>query len=250
MKSKLGLTLIGFVFFIIFLIVYLPAKQVIYRVALPNNVAISDVSGTLWKGSARRVSVNGLAINNVTWKLSALPLLWGQASLTLDAGSQRQANDISFSGDVSISLTQPMTFTSDDFVLYLPTDQVLANVSLPLPVEAGGRFRVTLSELDFEQTCQVLDGTGEWLNASVQGTQGTIPLGVFSAQLGCDNRAITVAVAEPNVFGLNLNARVASMRDISVEGKFKPDASLPQEVHDAAKFFGQADSQGYIAFKL
>ncbi|WP_100658551.1 type II secretion system protein N [Alteromonas flava] len=250
MKSKFAIALIGAVIFIFFLLVHLPAQQVLGRVELPRNIAVTGVSGTLWDGSARRVTVNGLSINNVKWELSALPLLWGQAWLNVEAGSQRQATEVSLTGDIVTSITKPLVFSSDEFVLYLPTDQVLANVSLPLPVEAGGRFRVTLSELDFNQTCQTLQGTGEWLNASVQGTQGRIPLGVFSARLGCDNRAITVNVQEPNLFGLSLDARVASMRDIAVAGKFKPDPSLPQEVHDAAKFFGQPDNQGYISFTL
>jgi general secretion pathway protein N len=37
---------------------------------------------------------------------------------------------------------------------------------------------------------------------------------------------------------------------IAVEGKFKPDESLPDEVHQASRFFGQPNSEGYIAIKL
>ncbi|HBN99945.1 MAG TPA: general secretion pathway protein GspN, partial [Alteromonas macleodii] len=35
-----------------------------------------------------------------------------------------------------------------------------------------------------------------------------------------------------------------------VSGKFKPDNSLPQEVHQAARLFGAPDSSGYIGFQI
>jgi len=52
------------------------------------------------------------------------------------------------------------------------------------------------------------------------------------------------------MLGLSRNARVSGMRNISVTGRFKPDASLPEEVHQAAQFFGQQDAQGYREIKL
>ena len=127
---------------------------------------------------------------------------------------------------------------------------MLANVALPLPVKAGGRFRVIVNELDFDQQCETLDANGEWLNAQVAGTQGQIQLGSFGAILSCVDNIVVAQVAEPNMLGLSLNARVSGVRNISVVGKFKPDASLPDEVHQAAQFFGQADAQGYREIKL
>jgi general secretion pathway protein N len=35
-----------------------------------------------------------------------------------------------------------------------------------------------------------------------------------------------------------------------IEGRFKPEASLPKEVHQAAQFFGQADADGYFPIKF
>lgn len=41
-----------------------------------------------------------------------------------------------------------------------------------------------------------------------------------------------------------------TMKNIRVSGKFKPDDSLPQEVHQAARLFGTPDNSGYIAIKI
>jgi general secretion pathway protein N len=250
MKQKLGLIAIAVIVYCVFLVAKLPAEQILQRVNLPSNINITGVSGTLWSGRARQVNYQGLAIQDVKWQLSALPLLWGAVWLELDAGNDRRADQISIQGEIATKLTNPMVVSSDDFLVYLPTDQVLANVSLPLPVMAGGRFRVTLQELDFDQQCEALNGTGEWLNASVMGTQGSIPLGVFKADLSCTEGAINAIVAEPNMLGLSLNAKVKSMRDITVSGRIKLDPQLPQEVHDASQLFGQPGSDGYTEFRL
>lgn len=250
MKSIVSLTLSGVALFVIFMIAKLPAVQVIQRVDLPQNISVEGISGTIWTGAARKVTYNGLPISDVKWDLSFLPLLWGSVSVDLDAGNDRRADQISFVGEITTGMSGNAVFKSDEFLLYLPTPQVLANVRLPIPVDPGGRFRVTINELDFDTNCKALSGNGEWLNASVMGTQGRIPLGVFKAELSCDAGVIVADVAEPNSLGLNLAARVSNMNRIAVEGKFKVDAELPDEVHQAAAFFGQPGADGYTAFKL
>ncbi|MBT0587862.1 type II secretion system protein N [Alteromonas oceanisediminis] len=250
MKSKIGLTLAAIALFLIFLVAYLPANQVLGRITLPSNLHIAGVSGTLWSGNATRVTVNGLPIKRVEWQLRAIPLLWGTVMLDVSAGNNRAVDEISFEGEITTRLTDTSNISSDDFIIFLPTDQVLANVALPLPVIAGGRFRVIVDELDFDQQCQSLVAYGEWLNASVAGTQGPIDLGTFSALLGCEDNAIVATVEEPNRLGLTLRATMAGLRNIRVTGQFKPDPELPEEVHQAARFFGQPDAQGYFPIKL
>jgi general secretion pathway protein N len=250
MKSKLSLVLVGIAIYLVFLVANIPANQVINRVTLPNNVSIQNVSGTLWQGKAQAVEVNGLRVSNLNWRLSFVPLLWGSVSVELDGGNVRQGQQISLVGELTTNWSDFSQLHSDDFILYLPTDQVLANVALPIPVKAGGRFRVIVNELEFDKQCETLDANGEWLNAQVAGTQGQIQLGSFGAILSCVDQVIVAKVAEPNMLGLSLDARVSGLRNISVTGQFKPDASLPDEVHQAAQFFGQANAQGYREIKL
>ena len=96
-----------------------------------------------------------------------------------------------------------------------------------------------------------MSGTGDWLNATVAGTQGPIDFGTYSAKLRCEGDDIGISVSEPNLLGLSVDAIVAmNLKRINVEGKFKPDESLPEEVHQASRFFGQPDANGYIAVKL
>lgn len=251
MKIRWGWLAAGIAAFIIFLIAYLPAAQIIGRITLPKGVVINGVSGTVWSGKINQLGVNGLPVNQLTWDVHPWSLFTGKLSVTLKAGNIRNADDIAFSGPVQVSLFNPEHVAAQKFSLYLPTNRVIAQVPLPLPVDAGGRFRVQITELDFAKRCAALNATGDWLNASVAGTQGPIELGTFSADLACQGDDIAILVAEPNSFGLNINAIVsANFKDISVTGKFKPDDSLPDEVHQAARFFGQPGADGYIPVKL
>jgi len=251
MKFRVSWLIGGLIAFIIFAIAYMPAAQVVGRINLPNNIAISGVTGTLWSGKATTIVVNELPINNVKWELSPLALLIGKVSATLKAGNLRDVDDIAFEGPVKTSLFNLNKVATENFSIYLPVSRVLAQVKLPLPVNAGGRFKVKLTELSFGPHCEVLNGTGDWLNATVAGTQGPIDFGTYSAQLRCDGEDIGITVKEPNLLGLSLDAVIGVAKNkIKIKGRFKPDESLPREVHQASRFFGQPDTDGYIPIAL
>jgi general secretion pathway protein N len=40
------------------------------------------------------------------------------------------------------------------------------------------------------------------------------------------------------------------MKKIKVSGKFKPDSSLPNEVHQASRLFGTPNASGYIPIDI
>lgn len=251
MKFRIRWLIGGVIAFIIFAIAYMPAVQVIGRIDLPKNIAISGISGTLFTGRAQTVVVNGLPINNVQWELNPLALLIGNVSAKVKAGNIRDTHQITFEGPINTSLFNLERVETEYFTLFLPVERVLAQVKLPLPVNAGGRFKVRLNTLVFGPQCVELDGTGDWLNATVAGTQGPIDFGSYSAKLRCEGDDIGITVSEPNLLGLSIEAIVSSnMSKIKVDGRFKPDDSLPQEVHQASRFFGQPDKNGYIEIKL
>lgn len=251
MKFRISWLIGGIIAFIIFAIAYMPAVQVVGRIDLPKNVSISGISGTVFSGKAQTIVVNGLPINNVQWELNPLALFIGNISAKVKAGNIRDADQITFEGPLNASLFNLNRIETEYFTLFLPVDRVLAQVKLPLPVNAGGRFKVRLNTLVFGPKCVELDGTGDWLNATVAGTQGPIDFGSYSAKLSCEGDDISIAVSEPNLLGLSMEAIVnSSMDKIKVDGRFKPDAGLPQEVHQASRFFGQPNEQGYIEIKL
>ncbi|MFT2092232.1 type II secretion system protein N [Paraglaciecola sp. 2405UD69-4] len=247
MKLVLKWSLLALLVYGIFLVAKLPAVQVISRVDLGKDIKISGVTGTIWEGNLQQVVVKGIPLNDVDWSLSFLPLLLGKAEAVISAGNIRDLEQISIDGVVTVSNQR---IQADNLVAYVPTEFVISALPLPIPVEANGRFKVQLNALDYTKSCQVIEGTGQWLNASFTGPQDVINLGNFNADLSCLDENVIVDVKEPNSFGLSAKVTLPANMKFKVNGRFKPDASLPKEVHQAASFFGKPDSNGYYPVKL
>ncbi|WP_088331181.1 type II secretion system protein N [Lacimicrobium sp. SS2-24] len=246
-RRSLFALLLGLLAYVFFLLVKLPAAQVISRVDLPDNIGVQGISGTIWQGHIAQMSLQGIPLSNVRWQISPWRLLTGKLAMDIQAGNSRDVDALSLQGQLSLT---PGAVGATDLQLYLPADLLIAKLPLPLPVNARGRFKVDLQELDYAQQCHSLSGKGQWLNAAVAGTQGYISLGNFNADLACENESVLVSINEPNQFGLTARATISPTLKIRVNGRFKPDQDLPQEVHDAARLFGQPDNQGYYQIRL
>lgn len=242
----------GLLLYLVLLIAYLPATQVIGRLTLPQNLSISNVSGTIWNTQSEQIRLNGFSVEQVNWQLQLLPLLIGNVNIDIDGGNDRQVDQIAVQGELSISPSQKDYASAQDLTLFVPASIVANQLPLPLPVSAEGRVRLNIAELEYDQSCQQLTGTLSWLNANVEVSQlpESLELGNFDADLSCDNGDIIVKVKEPNKLGLAADVRIDDKFKYQLEGRFKPDASLPKAVHDASVIFGKKDPQGYYRLKL
>jgi general secretion pathway protein N len=247
MKSTLKWGSLCLVVYFIFLIVKLPAAQVLSKIHLPKGLSVSGVSGSIWNGYTQRAQFKGLPVNDVNWSLSFFPLLLGEIGGDINVGNIRDVEQISVIGHISFSGKR---LQADNVLAYIPTDLVMSLLTLPIPIKADGRFKVQLSEVDYETGCQLLTGKGQWLNANYTGTTGVIELGNFDADLHCQDNNIVMDVKQPNSFGLSAKATVPNNMKFKIEGRFKPEENLPKEVHQAAQFFGKQDSNGYYAIKF
>ena len=249
MKSILKWALACLAIYLIFLVVKLPAVHVLAYVNLPKEIKLYGVSGTIWQGQAQQLSYSGLPIENINWSLSALPLLWGEASADVKGGNLRQSSQIALNGKIRAS---QKALQASNFNLYIPANLATAKLSLPIPVKAQGRFHIKLSELDYDYVngCNQVEGEGKWINAKVAGINKMIDLGNFNTQLGCDKQQVLVKMTQPNSLGIEAQATVTANMQFAVKGRFKPSDNLPKEVHQAAQFMGQKDNNGYypIAF--
>jgi len=235
--------------FILFVLIKVPANQVIPRLSLPQDVALSGLSGSLWQGKAEQFTYKGLLLNNVQWQLDFLPLLIGNLSVSLKAGNTRDPDQISVNGDFTFSSN---SLSASSASLFAPTPMLMAQVQLPVPVKAGGRVKLDIDEMDYQsdQGCIALSGKGHWLKGSVAGFNKEIPLGNFEADLLCDNGPITITTNPQNSLNLAGTATISHPSKISVSGKFKVSDDLPREVHNAAQFFGNKDAQGFYSIQL
>jgi general secretion pathway protein N len=248
MKSAFKWISVGLCIYLVFIVIKLPASQVLPRLSLNKDISLSGVSGTIWNGRAQRAQLAGLPVENLNWSLSFLSLLMANVSADIQAGNIRDVDKISVDGHITFS---NQGLQAKDLLAFFPTNLIISLLPLPIPVQADGRFKVQLEMLDYGSNCITLTGKGEWLNANFTGANQVISLGNFAAELSCVNGDVVLDVLEPNSFGLTAKATIPADMKFKISGKFKPDAELPKEVHQAAQFFGKPDADGYypIEFK-
>lgn len=238
--------LLAVITYLLFLIAYTPASLVSELINKQTNkqVTLYGVSGTLFSGSAQQVSTQGLHVNNLHWELSPLSLLMLNAELDVKGGNIRSKDDIYLKGKLTASLLSPEKFSLQNASVFVPTKTLLSQIKLPVFVTASGRFRVDVNELEFNQGCQELQGKGNWLEAAVNVNKKEIDFGTFEAALSCDTPAFTVQILPDNRLSLNAKLSIALNGKYEVSGEYAVDNSLPNEIKEAARFFGKPQGNG------
>lgn len=235
------------------LIAYIPAKHIVGYVQENNPklpVLIGKVEGTLWSGKVDKVIAQGIQISNLKWALSPWSLLIGKASIDVNGGKIRDSEQAYVKGTLSTSLFNLQKVSAQELKLFLPARSVMAQVPMPVPVTADGRFRVDIETFEFDQVCVELDGKGSWLKGTVSGPTGVIQFGNFDANLSCDGEQFAIQVLPDNKLNLDAKVLLSVAGKYSIQGRFKAAQDMPKEVHQAANFFGRADSDGFRNINL
>jgi general secretion pathway protein N len=239
--------------YVILLIAYIPAIHIVNYVQTNNPslpVALGKVEGTLWTGKVDQIITQGIVMNNVTWELSPWFLFLGQANIDLKGGKIRESEQAYVRGNISASLFNPKNVSAHDLKVFLPARSVMAQVRLPVPVTADGRFRVDIKEFEFDNACVNLTGKGSWLKGTVSGPTGVIDFGNFDANLACEGDQFAIQVMPQNKLNLDATVLLSVSGKYKINGRFKPSGDMPREVHQAANFFGAADNQGFRKIDL
>lgn len=243
---------VGIVFFALCLLTTLPAKHIVYRITLPQNLELSGVSGNIWEGKINRVAFNDTELAPINWSLSAWSLLSGKAGLDLHVGNIRETNQIYLKGGVLISLFNQHVELSN-MTVRMPAQSILNQANLPMKVLAKGSVEVKLTDasLQINETqllCEQILGTGQWRNAQVLAPSGLVEMGTFDASLGCTNQNLTIDVNEPNALNLSFSATGRDLPSLQVSGRFNIPSNMPKEIQAVGRFLGQPDSDGYTQF--
>jgi len=252
LAHKYKLIAAAVIFYFVLLIANLPAAQVIHRLPLPANIYLNGVGGTVWNGSLQTVIANGIQVNNVRWQASFWSLLFGSASVDIQAGNKRNPDNIALNGQVNFSLLSQQ-LQLEETELQLPASLVMSQLRLPLPVQASGRFTVDLQTLNFNlkaMQCETAEGEGHWLNATVVDRGNVIDFGQYDATIACVEQNLQFTVQPNNLLNLDAVATLQNTGKFKVTARFKPAATMPESVHNAAQMFGRKDSQGFISVSM
>jgi len=171
--SLIKLVFIGVLTYLVGLLVYLPASWILPRL-LPEEVALQGIEGRLWSGSASRLKVGDLQLQQLGWDWHLLPLLGGQLELML--GTQGPGLDVK--GVASWGLWSER----------LELQDVSAEVSsdylsqwLDPSFQLTGKLDVRLKQLQWQQNQLIaINGKASWADAGF-GVNQAIGLGQLEA---------------------------------------------------------------------
>ncbi|MFC3034811.1 type II secretion system protein N [Pseudoalteromonas fenneropenaei] len=252
MKKTLSLTLLFVGCFVLFTVWHLPANVAFHAFAskLSNQLQFGQITGSIWNGQVTEIRVQQMPLKNVRWEISPWALLRGNLQAQVQLGNARVKEEISGHGAVTFGLFN-QTIALHDATLRTSVEQAMAHVTLPLPVQAKGRVILEIQQYQSGMPyCQALQGEIHSPEIEVQGVNSWFSIGELAGSLGCKSGDIAVNVLAENRLGLQADAVLSANLQFKVAGKIKPDASLPKEVHDAVKFLGRADADGFYPIKL
>jgi len=205
-KSQIRNAVIFLVAFFIFLIASIPAQWVVQQLPpqLSQQLQLTGVSGTLWRGEAASVVAGGENLGMLTWSLLPLPLLWGQASLDIELNSDKHFAE----GELSIGLLD-QSLTLQQTRLRVPVAGYAARFPLS-GFTPQGVMELRLDQLVYSDAA-ITDLTGE-----LQWSQAALSNDLMLGDLAAD-------------FQLLEGKLVAQLKDLggalSLDGKFTLESS-------------------------
>ena len=242
------LTTVAVVAYLFFMLYLLPAAWLVHWVGLPATVKLGQVQGTIWQGSAMVAQYQGLQLQQIRWRFNGWSLLRLAPQIKITAGSIGEREQAYATASVAYSFSG---LNMQQALLRIPVSQLLPLLELPLPVAATGELMVEVQA--FQQGkpwCSSLAGNASWLDARLQPPTGTwLELNSIVADLRCEQGSPVLVTDGNNSLGLAVTAAVENNR-LTVNGSLKPDASLPQEVHQAMQFVGRPDAQGRYTIRF
>jgi len=250
LRSKSVWVIAGVLVFLIWLIVTIPARLVLAHVsnAVPMFYA-EGVSGTIWSGSAARVSITAPGFNHelgeTRWQLHPLSLLGGRVALTLDAKNGRDH----IASDAAITLGGRIILKNTE--LNLPASIIRS--WYPIPAQVDGLLSLQLKSLSFANAAiDDLDGVLTWQDAQVDFAGAPVKLGSIVAKLGMgDKGEYKVALSDlGGPLGVAGQLLVApTERNWLADLKVTPKAGFDPAVAGMISQFGAKDPSGAISFK-
>ncbi|WP_258807329.1 type II secretion system protein N [Pseudidiomarina sp. CB1] len=243
--------------YLIGVVVFAPARAVLWFIPEQSGFSLSAVSGTLWNGEASisaaaspQVTVN---LQNIQWQLKPLALVSGKALLDFTIP---QSNTIAGQGTASVGLNGSVNLQGE-FSGNL--QEAIQAYRLPVPVTLDGRWALqldnyALTDLASGQWCNQLQATAKSRGTAVRFNNRWSELGEFETALSCSAENEIVAKMEPNNrLGLSFTTTVGGNQQapqVRIQGALKPGLQTPREVSEMLVFLGRPDNTGAYRFNF
>lgn len=247
MKKRFGLAAGFIAAYLVFVIAMTPASWLVGKIALPKNIVMVGIEGSIWNARAKQVIVDDILINNLDSSLSLLSVLMFNPALDVRFGDALVRGP---EGILTVSglLTD---LTIDNASVMLPANMIASRLNTPIDITAHSQVNINVETFVLgAPVCNELQGEIQWKKAVITALDEKVALGDLSAKLACEKGALVASVEPKNNLGLTYKATLKGANKFSGSGYLKPGAKFPAQLRDALSFIGQPDNQGRYRLKL
>ncbi len=246
MKSAVRYSLLGLALYLLFLIVLFPAAQAYRFAAAPMQAALpqlepAGLDGSIWSGKIKSLIYRKALLGELSWQLSPLPLIIGEARLKALLQSREgylQSRIITplGGGDTALSELEGRMPINElaRFAPYLPIalDGMVSFDMQRVVVGAGGRV-------------QEADGTLIWHQASMSAPQA-LSFGDLQLVLRSEGDGKVSGDISDRGGPLKVNGKLA----LAADGGYRVNATVsaakdaPEALSSSLGWLGKPDAQG------
>lgn len=231
-QRRRGLIFIAIVTLLAALVVTFPAR-VAYQLAAPSFLKLSGITGTIWNGSAREFSTNGVYLRKVEWSMRPARLLTGRAVYEV-TGSPASGF---FQSDIELGLGGSLSIR--ELTASLPLQMFERAVAVP-GLRGNGNLKIERLEL--------VDGRATALDGTIDVDDLVVPmvyrasLGGFRAEFFTQNNGIMASVEDvEGVVDLAGTLEVAPDRTYSFLGYLTPKPNTPDALTSRMQYLPRTD---------
>ncbi len=239
--TKRGLLLIAALTVILALMVMFPAR-IAYRWAAPNQIDLSGIHGTVWRGRADALATNGIYFRDVSWRIKPLRLFLGTAAYRVEASPVSGFVE----GVVGISIGG--TLTASDLAASLPLQMFAKSLNI--------RGLKGSASLQFERI-RLRDGLPVAATGTVQVTNLVAPqlsrdsIGGYRAEFSTQSDGITASVEDTDgVVDLAGSLQVAGDGSYTFLGQVVAKPETPALLQQQMKYLGSANERGQRELRI
>ncbi|QSX33508.1 type II secretion system protein N [Shewanella avicenniae] len=238
---------IAVLLYLVFLLVLLPARVVVALAPLPQGVAISGVSGSVWQGRADTVVADGRQFDQLQWQLSPWGLLSGRANVDFQLGNA--SAEVSGKGALSIGSSD---IKVSGLKMDAPVSFLVGKQRLPFKTVARGDVSVFVQQfVQGSPWCEQLEGKAFLNSIGITNQFGQYPLGDIELSLQCVNGQIQLATDdEKNKLGIAGTLQLQDQMRYQLNGRMKLTAEQPADLQKALPLLGKADNNGFYPLKF
>ena len=236
-----GLILVAVLVLAIALVAMFPAR-VAYRMASSPLIAMSGIHGTIWNGSAREFSTNGVYMRDLTWRIRPLQLLTGKAVYDI-AGSPAFGF---FESEIGVSISGKLMLRDLTASVPLAMFERASNI-------AGLRGSASLQ---FDRL-ELVDGRAAALDGTIEVASLRVPmmsqssLGGYRAEFFTQQNGIVASIEDTDgVVNLAGSLQLNPDKSYTFLGQVGAKPNTPDELRQQLRYLGPADERGLRELRL